>query len=216
MSRCRGTFQCSGVGFNLPVTTARRVCRILRAHRGAAGTTARGRRATLVRARRRMSIDVWVLVPATGRRPAGVVRVVRIAGAGRTVFVRWATTPIAVPITAVIEFTRWGPTAVVVPTRAISAGRTAAVVVVVVWGWGIRATSARGARAVPVTAPIIWSCAIGNARLEWRRRRWVADLGDTVNLLSLEFMAVQLLHGGLQVGIGLILNEAMECQYGED
>jgi hypothetical protein len=137
-----------------------------------------------------MSVDVWVLIPATGRGTACVVRVLSITGTGRTIFVRWATTPIGVPITAVIELTRWGPTAVVVPTRAISPGRTAAVVVVVIWSRGIRTTSARGARAVPVTAPIIWTRTIGNARLERRRRRWVADLGDTVNLLSLEFMAI--------------------------
>jgi hypothetical protein len=155
-----------------------------------------------------MSIGIWVLIPAAGRWPTRIIGVFRIARPRGSIFIGRATTSVCVPITAVIKLTWRCSASVVIPTRAVASGRTAPVIVLVIWSRRIRTTSTGGAGAVPVTAPIIWPCAVGNAWLERRRRRRVADFRDAGNLLSLELTAVQLLDCGLQVCSCLIFDES--------
>jgi hypothetical protein len=167
-----------------------------------------------------MTVHVWVVV-ATGRWSGpGIVRIVRVAGARWTILIRssHATTRWGTSITSftpIIKLTRRGAAAVVIAARAVATRRTTAVIVVVVGsGWVTTSTAttttAHGrARAVPITAAIIWSsrASVGSPRLDWRRWGWVGDVLGAGDFLTLELTTVQLLYSGLQVGLCLVLDK---------
>jgi hypothetical protein len=145
-----------------------------------------------------VAADIGFVVTATGRGAARIIGVIRIPRARRrAVLIGRTTTPICVPITAVIELARRCPASVVVPARAITTGRTTAIIVLIIWCGRIGTTSTWGAGAVPITAAIIWPGAVRDAWLErWRGGR-IADFRDALDFLPLELAAVQLGNGVL-------------------
>jgi hypothetical protein len=169
-----------------------------------------------------MTVHVWVVVATRRWSGPNIVRIVRVAGARWTILIRssHATTgwgSAITCITPVIELARRCATAVVIAARAVATRGTATVIVVVVGsGWITAATTTttaaahRRTRAVSVTTTIIWStrASIRSPRLEGRRWGWVGDVLGTGDFLTLELTTIQLLNGGLQVSLRLVLNEA--------
>jgi hypothetical protein len=160
-----------------------------------------------------MTVHVRVFV-AAWRGATRLVRVCVIARTGSAEIISEASARrrTFIPVASIIEVTRRrSATAVVITARTVAArGAATFIVIVIRCGW-IATAAHRRARAVPVTAAIIWStwptterC----ARLE--RRRWgrVGYILGALNLLSLELAAVELLDGCLEIGGRLVLDES--------
>jgi hypothetical protein len=164
-----------------------------------------------------MSVHVRIVVATGWWSGPGIVRIVRVASARWTILIgtshatTWWGATIA-SLTPVIKLTRRCASAVVVTTRAITArGTTTVVVVIVGSGWVAAATAAHGrARAVSITAAIIWStrASVGSPRLERRWRGRIGNILSAGHFLTLELTTVQLLHCGLQIGLRLVLDES--------
>jgi hypothetical protein len=166
-----------------------------------------------------MTVHVWVVIATRRWSGPNIVRIVRVAGARWTILIRpsHATTgwgSAITCITPIVELARRCATAIIVAARTVATRGTATVIVVVVGSrWVTAAATAtaahRGARAVPVTAAIIWSAraSIRSPRLEGRRWGWVGDVLGTGDFLTLELTTIQLLDSSLQVSLGLVLNE---------
>jgi hypothetical protein len=154
-----------------------------------------------------VTVHIRVVVAARRWTGPGIVRIVRVARARWTILIRssHATTWWGSSITSftpVIELARRSATAVVIAAGTVATRGTATVIVVIVGsGWVTTAATAAhwGARAVPITAAIIWStrASIGSPRLEWRRWGWVGDVLGAGDFLTFELTTVQLLHCGL-------------------
>jgi hypothetical protein len=178
-----------------------------------AGTSATWGRGSSGFVRAAVTVHVRIVVAARRWTGPGIVRIVRVACARWTILIRssHATTWWGSSITSftpVIELARWSATAVVIAAGTVATRGAATIIVVIVGsGWVTAAAAATaaataahwGARAVPITATIIWStrASIGSPRLEWRRWGWVGNVLGAGDFLTLELTAVQLLHCGL-------------------
>jgi hypothetical protein len=167
-----------------------------------------------------VAVHVGIIVATGWGAGPGIVRIIRVARTRWTILIRrHAATGRRSSIasfTSVVELA-WGrASAVVVPARAVTARRTAAIVVIIVRSGRIAAAAAataaahRRAGAVSVTTPVIRAAraSVRSPWLEWRRWRRIRDILDACHFLTLELTAIQLLHGGLQVGDGLVLDES--------
>jgi hypothetical protein len=118
----------------------------------------------------------------------------------------------SIPITSIVEFTRRrSATAVVITARTVAARRAATVIVIVIRCRWVATAAHRRARAIPVTAAIIWPTwptSVRYARLERRRRGRVGYILGALDLLSLKLAAIELLDGCLEIGGRLVLNKS--------
>jgi hypothetical protein len=166
-----------------------------------------------------VAVHVRVIVTTGWGAGPGIVRIIRVARTRWTILIRrHAATRRRSSIASfasIVEFA-WGrASAVVVPARAVTARRAAAIVVIIIRSGGVTAAAAataaahRRAGAVSVTTPVIRAARASIRRpwLKWRRWRRIRNILDACHFLTLELTAIQLLHGGLQVGDGLVLDK---------
>jgi hypothetical protein len=166
-----------------------------------------------------MAVHVRVIVATRRWSGPNIIRIVRVTRARRAILIRHATTRRRTAITSftpIVKVARgWCTAAIIVPARAVASRGATTVVIVVVRGRWVSASATtaahRGAGSVSVTTAVIRTtrASIRSPRLE--RRRWgrIRDVLDALNLLALEFTAVQLLYCSLEIGGRLILDESV-------